>query len=70
MNFSWMVLDSNADRRCSNVWSCFRLFVYISNYLKWNAPFASPRGVISKRYRYPTLDELKCPILILQGFKV
>jgi hypothetical protein len=38
MNFSWMVLDSNAAMRCSN------------------------------RYRYPTLDELKCPILILQGF--
>ena len=25
-------------------------------------------GRISNRYRYPTLDELKCPILILQGF--
>lgn len=29
----------------------------------------APMGRISNRYRYPTLDELKCPILILRRFK-
>jgi hypothetical protein len=40
--------------------------IYTSEDLKWDAP----EGVILNRYWYVTLDELKCPILILQVFKM
>jgi hypothetical protein len=38
--------------------------VYTSEDLKWDAPF----GRISNQHWNPTLAEIKCPILFLQGF--
>jgi len=38
--------------------------IYTSEDLKWDAPF----GRISNQHWNPTLAEIKCPILFLQGF--
>jgi hypothetical protein len=45
----------------SNFFLFMVLFFYTSEDLKWS--------VLSNRYWNLTLAELKCPILILQGFK-
>jgi len=40
--------------------------IYTSEDLKWDAP----EGRISNQHWNPTLVEIKCPILFLQGFNV
>ena len=42
------------------------IYIYTSEDLKWDAPL----GRISNQHWNPTLAEIKCPILFLQGFKV
>ena len=46
--------------------NCISVRIYTGEDLKWDTPVG---GVISNRYRYRSINELKCPILILQWCK-